>query len=328
MKRRTFLLVVSGLAAGPPARLHSQSARKPWRIGVLESAPEELNAANLGAFRSGMSELGYAEGRDYVLAYRFLAEGSIERYRAMAAALVDAGVDVIVTRGSPAVAAAQDATSTIPIVMAANAEPIGLGIVDNLARPRGNVTGLSAFTIELVPKQLELLGELSPNLRRIAVVTNMGSPVGTARWEAIQRAGRGIGIESTLYDVRRLDDLRPALEAAANARSEGLIFGLDYLIRSNLHTVVDLAARLRLTAVYGSREFVAAGGLASYGARFPQLYFRAASFVDKLLRGAKPSEIPVEQPTAVELALNLKTARELGIPISAALLARADELIE
>jgi putative ABC transport system substrate-binding protein len=329
MRRRTFLGVIGALAVTPPPKdLCAQPSRKVWRIGVLESAPEELNAANLDAFRMGMQELGYVERRDYVLVYRFLAEGSAEQHQETAAELTAAGVDVILTRGSPAVAAAQSITSVIPIVMAANAEPIGLGIVDSLARPRGNVTGLSAFTIELVPKQLELLREIVPNVRKIAVFTNMGSSVGMARWEAIRAAGGTLGIESKLHDVRRPEDLRPAFAAATEAQSEALIFGLDHVIRGSLHIVVDLAAAHRLPAVYGSREFVAAGGLISYGARFPQLYFRAASFVDKLLKGAKPTDIPVEQPTAVELALNLNTAQALGLSISPTLLARADEVIE
>jgi ABC-type uncharacterized transport system substrate-binding protein len=275
-----------------------------------------------------MRELGYRDERDFVIEYRFLADGSVEHFKPLASELVGLGVDVIVTRGSPAVAAAQNATTTIPIVMAANAEPLALGVIDSLARPRGNVTGLSAFTIELVPKQVELLRDMVPTIRRIAAINNMGSPVGTVRWAAVRQIAQALGLEAGLFDVRTLEALELAFAAAVSGRAEGAVLGLDYVIRSNMRLVVELSVRHSLPAIYGSHEFVDAGGLASYGAKFPHLYFRAASFVDKILKGAKPSEIPVEQPTSVELVLNLKAARSLGVSISPALLARADEVIE
>jgi putative ABC transport system substrate-binding protein len=328
MRRRTLLALIAAAALLPRGGLRAQTARKVWRIGVLESAPEELNAANLGAFRKGMLELGYVEGRDFVLEYRFLADGPTEEHRQVAADLVADGVDLIVTRGSPAVAAAQHATATIPIVMASNAEPLGLGIVDSLARPRGNVTGLSGLTVELVPKQIELLRDVAPAITRIAVMNNMSSSVGAARWEVIRGKRQALGIEPLLYDIRNSEALSQAFASASEAGAQALLFSLDHAIRSNLQSVVELAMRYRLPAIYGSREFVIAGGLMSYGPPFPKLYFRAASFVDRIFRGTKPADIPVEQPTAVELIINIGTARQLGLTISPALLARADEVIE
>jgi len=327
MNRRAFITLLGGAAASciswPLAAREQQG--KVWRIGMLETIPTELNAANLAALRQGLHELGYVEGQNYVLEYRS-ADGQAERFPSLAAQLVRARVDLIVTRGTPAARAAKEATSTIPIVMAAVGE--ALGVVERLARPGGNVTGLSAFTTELAGKRVEFAKELLPGMARVAFVHNMSNPVAPPQWEQTRIAARQLAIEAELLDVRNGDEIGRAIEAAVSKRIDALLVGNDSVTQENRALIADLAARKRLPTVYGSKEFVEAGGLISYAVSYQQLYYRAARFVDKILKGAKAGDLPVEQPTKFELVINLKAAKAIGLTISESFLARADEVIE
>ena len=297
------------------------------RIGILETIPAELNKANLDSFRKGLRERGYVEGQNIAFDYRS-ADGSGERFPELAAELVGLRVDLIVTRGTPAAQAAKNATSTIPVVMAAIGEPLGTGVVAGLAYPGGNVTGLSAFVTQLAGKRVELVKELIPSLTHVALFHNMGNPVVPPQWEETQIAARAVGVEAELLDVRSQDDMLRAFETAAANKVDALLVGIDGLLQANRQLIVDLAARHKLPAVYPSREFVDLGGLMTYGVSYPDLYFRAAGLVDKIFKGTHPSELPVEQPTKFEFIVNLKAAKAIGLTISELFLARADEVIE
>jgi putative ABC transport system substrate-binding protein len=325
--RRRDLIGLLGLAAAWPVVAGAQQLGKVRRIGMLEMTAQGMNAANIDAFRKGLRDLGYVEGRDVEIEYRS-ADGRSERFPGFAAEFVGLNVDVIVTRGTPAVMAAKNATATIPVVMAASGEPVRTGVVAALAHPGGNVTGLSAITNELIGKRLEILREVVPGIARIGLLHNMSNPVAPRQWEELRAAARAIGIDSRLYDVRSPEQIEPAFVAAVAQRTNALVVGNDTVMHSNRPQVVELSLRHKLPATYHAREFVDAGGLMTYGVSYPDLYRRAATFVDKIFKGAKPSELPVEQPTRFELVINLKTANALGLAVPPALLARADEVIE
>ena len=325
MKRRDFVTLLVGAAVGWPFVASAQQAGKVYRIGILETRPAAQNADNFNALRKGLRDLGYVEGQNLVIEYRS-SEGRAERFPDLASELVSLKVDLIVTRGSPAAKAAKNATGTIPVVMAAMGAP--LVVVASFARPGGNITGLTTFTDVLTGKRVELLKELIPGLSRVALLHNMGNPVGPPQWEETKTAARSLGLEAELLDVRSEEDLRHAVEVAVQRHVGALLIGIDGVTQMHERLIVDLAARNRLPVTYQSREFVAAGGLMAYAVNYPDLYFRAASFVDKILKGAKPADLPIEQPTKFELVLNLKTAKALGITIPQSLRARADEVIE
>jgi putative ABC transport system substrate-binding protein len=327
MRRRDILALVGGAVAWP-LTVRAQTPARVWRVGLVETTPIELNAANLAAFRGGLRALGYVEGQNLVIEYRFITEGGVERFRPLVSELIGLDVDVLVTRGTPATLAAKQATAIVPIVMAAIAEPVAVGAVTNLSRPEANITGLSAFLVELAPKHLELLSELIPGIARVAIVSNAGSRGGAARWKKAEAAGAALSITPQLLDVRRKQDIAWAFDIALRGHAQAVAINLDQVIRSNLGLVIELAAQHRLPAIYPSREFIEAGGLISYGPRYQDLYLRAASFVDKIFKGAKPSDLPVEQPTTVEMLVNLKTARALGLAVPISILLRADEVIE
>jgi putative ABC transport system substrate-binding protein len=327
MDRRTFIgSVASGVLV---VSLHSyaQPQGKVWRIGILETVSPELNAANLDAFQQGLRELGYVEGRNLVMEYRS-ADGRSELFPSLAAELVGLKVDLIVTRGTPASLAAKRATRTIPVVMANAGEPVETGLVISLARPGGNVTGLSSLTVHLEAKRLGLLRELVPGITRIATLYNMSSPANPPQWKEIETAARSLGVQPQLLDVRKPEDFGPAFDAATRQRADGLIVGQEGLLQANRKLIVQLAAEHRLPAIYRSKEFIEVGGLMAYGPSYPDLYRRAATYVDKILKGAKPGDLPVEQPTKFELIINLKTAKTLAITIPQSLLLRADEVIQ
>ena len=294
---------------------------------MLETVSSTLNTANLDAFRQGLRELGYVEGQNFVIEYRS-ADGRPERFPGLATELVRLKVDLIVTRGTPAVLAAKKATGSIPIVMAMSADPAGFGIVSGLARPGGNVTGLSTFAVELAGKRLELLKEAIPRIARIAQLANMSSPVSVSQWRQIEVAARSLGLEPQLLDVRASEDFARAFDTAIKQRADAVQVVNDTLTQNNVRRIVDLSAKHRLPSIFGSREFVDAGGLMAYGPNFTDLYRRAATYVDKIFKGAKPADLPVEQPTKFELVINLKTARALGLTIPQSVLVRADQVIE
>ena len=324
MKRRESITLIGGTAAAWPLAARAQSA---YRIGVLETTSAALNAANFDALRQGLRQHGYIEGQNLVIEYRS-ADGRAERFPDLAAELVRLNVDLIVTRGTPAIYAAKNATKTIPVVMAASGDPLGAGVVAGLARPDGNVTGLSAFVTELQAKRLELLREMVPRINRIAALLNMSSPAEPPQWEETKAAARTLAIEPQLLDVRKPEDLGRAFETAIRQRADALVVGINVLTQANRRPIADLATKHRLPAIYASREFVDAGGLVALGVSYPDLYRRAATYVDKILKGAKPADLPIEQPTKFELIINLKAAKALDLDVPPMLLSRADEVIE
>jgi putative ABC transport system substrate-binding protein len=312
-------------SARAPIAVEAQPSDKVYRIGVLERTSPTVNAANLDSFRQGLRALGYVEGKNLTIEYRS-AEGRDDRFAELAAELVRLKVDLILTRGTPAALAAKNATPTIPVVITGVGDPVGQGIIASLARPGGNITGLSAIVTEAYPKRVELLKELAPKTTRIAALFNMSNPAIPRQWTAVETTARALGLHAHLLDVRKVDDLRPAFEAAVRERAEGLVVGLETLTLANASLIVDLAAKHRLPAVYASTEF--AGGLASYGVNYPDHYRRAATFVDKIFKGAKPSDLPVEQPTKFELVINLRTAKTLGVTIPKTVMLQVDQVVE
>jgi putative ABC transport system substrate-binding protein len=323
MNRRDWIKGVAALAAAPSSS-NAQPSGKIWRIGMLEPTDAASNSANLGAFRQGLAALGHVEGRTYSIEYRS-AQGSTARFAALAAELVRLKVDVMVTRGTPATQAAQ-AAGSMPIVMSSTAAPELFAA--SLARPGGNVTGLSALNSELQGKRVQLLMELVPGVARLAVLRNLGNASNVASLKETEGAARTVNLQTLLLDVRSREDLAPAFDRAVKERAGALLVTNDGLMLSNAKLVVELAARHRMPVIYQSRDFVDAGGLISLGVNYPDLYRRAASYVDKLFKGAKPGDLPIEQPTKFDLVINAKTAKALGITIPQSVLLRADEVLQ
>jgi putative ABC transport system substrate-binding protein len=292
---------------------------------MLERTRPATNAANLDGLRQGLRALGYIEGKHYVIEYRS-ADGRDERFPELAAELAALKVDLIVTRGTPAALAAKRSVGAIPVVITGVGDPVGQGIIASLAHPGGNITGLSATVTEIYPKRVELLRELVPRATRLAGLFNMGNPALPRQWQEVETAARSLGLRAQLLDARKVEDLRPAFAAASRAHADALIVGLETLTLANAPLIVELAAKHRLPAMYASTEFV--GGLASYGVNYPDHYRRAATFIDKIFKGAKPADLPVEQPTKFELAVNLKSARALGLTIPRTVLLQVDRMIE
>jgi putative tryptophan/tyrosine transport system substrate-binding protein len=297
---------------------------KIYRVGILETVPAARNAANLEALRQGLRDLGYVEGRNLILEYRS-ANGRADRFPDLVSELVRLKVDLIVARGTPATLAAKNATE-LPVVMATMMGPGA--IVASFARPGGSITGMTTFSTELSAKRVELLKELVPSLSRIALLHNMGNPAVPAEWEETKKAARTLGLHPELLDVRNENDLGSAFELALQKHVEALVIGADGLTQTHQQAIIDFAARNSLPVIYPAREFVEGGGLIAYAVNYPDLYFRFASFIDKIFKGEKPGELPVEQPTKFELAINLRAAKSLGLSIPPTLLARADEVIE
>jgi putative ABC transport system substrate-binding protein len=324
VKRRTFLTLLGGAALGLPAAAGAQPATKVWRIGMLETLPPAENAANLAAFRNALRELGYVEGKNLIIEYRS-ADGRTERFSPLAAELVALSTDLMLTRGTPATLAAKNASAALPIVMTSTADPFTL--VPSIAHPGGHITGLSSLVNDLSAKRLELLKDMQPGLKRVARLTNYDNPNTVAARE-LEMQGRPLGIESLLFDVRKTEDIAPAFDAASKARAAALTVGLDTLMQANRQLIALLAVRHRLPAIYAAREFVDAGGLISFGVSYPDLYRRAATYVDKIFKGAKPGDLPIEQPTKFELVINLRAAKAIDLSIPETFLVRADEVIE
>ena len=295
-------------------------------VGFLGSLSQSAQSTWTAAFVQRMREHGWIEGRTVAIEYRW-AEGRTERLSEFAAEFVRLKVDVIVTSATPPVIAAKQATSIIPIVFAAVGDPVGTGLVTSLARPGGNVTGLSLQATDLAGKRLDLLREVVPGLRRLAVMANVSAPPAVLEIAEVQTTARALGLEVVASEIRRPEDIAPAFESF-KGRAEALYVCNDPLVTTNRIRINTLALGMGLPTMYNVREFVGAGGLMSYGPNFLDLYRRAADFVDKILRGAKPAEIPVEQPTKFDLVINLTTAKALGLKIPEAFLLRADEVIE
>jgi len=314
-------LVLAGTLLPAWAALAQQA--KLFRIGVLETTPIEGNA-NFEVFRRTLSELGYQN-----LAFEYRSSyGRNERFTELAAELVRLKVDLILTRGTPASLAAKAATRTIPIVVTAASDPVRTGLVATVARPGGNVTGFNPFAGELSAKRLELIKETLPAARKIGSLLDMSNPVNQLNEQEMEAAAQSRGIEYRRFDVAKADDIAPAFETAAKQRLHALTVGIDGIMSANLKLIVQLAARHRVPTIYASREFVDAGGLMSYAVDYRHLYARAAIYVDKILKGARPADLPVEQPTKFELMINLQTAKALGLTIPPSILLRADRVIE
>jgi ABC-type uncharacterized transport system substrate-binding protein len=325
--RREFISAIASAMATTalPLPLRAQQAGRIWRVGMLETVSAARKPNDIAAFRQGLQALGYVEGQNLKIEYRS-ADGYPERFPELTQGLVGLKVDLITTRGTPAAFAAKVATSTIPIVMAAIGEP--LLVVATLSHPGGNITGLSAVVTDLMAKRVEILRDLIPGLSSVGAFLNMSNGSQPPQWADIEQAARTYGMQSQLFDVRKAADLSPAFDAASQEHTGAFIVGIDALTQANQDLIIQLAAKHRLPAIYPSREFVDAGGLITYGVNYPDLYRRAASFVDKIFKGAKPAELPVEEPTKFEMIVNHKTAKALGLTIPPAILLRADEVIE
>jgi putative ABC transport system substrate-binding protein len=328
MDRRVFLGALAGsvlLTAPFPAE--AQQPGNVYRIGVLEQGGSPGPNPIYEAFRHQLRELGYIEGQNLVLENRF-AEGRAERLPDFAAELVRLKVDVIVAGGTLGPLAAKHATGTIPIVLAAAGDPVGTGLVASLAKPGGNVTGLSNHSADLTGKRLQHTKEVVPGLSRIAVLWNAANPIAELVFKETEIAARTLGVQVQSVEVRRSEDFDSALPATVSGGAGALFVIDDPLVFRNRMRIADFAARNRLPATAFYKQFAEAGGLMTFGASLADLYRRAAIFVDKILKGAKPADLPVEQPTTYELVINLKTAKTLGLTIPPSLLQRADQVIE
>jgi putative tryptophan/tyrosine transport system substrate-binding protein len=322
--RRDFISLLAGTTAAWPARAQ-QPAKLPT-IGFLGQSTPLVESQRLAAFLKRLRELGWIEGHTVSIEYAW-GKGSSERFAEIAANFVRLKVDVIVTSGTANVIAAKQATSLIPIVFAVAGDPIANNLVESLARPGGNVTGLSTLATDLAGKRLELLREAVSGLRRLAIIGNVGNSLVVLEMSEVQAAAGRLGLEAATLEIRRAEDIAPAFEAL-KGRADALYVVADPLVNTNRARIHTLAMGRRLPAIYNAREHVEAGGLISYGPDFAELYRRAADFVDRILRGVKPADIPVEQPTKFDLAVNLTTAKALGLEIPSSLIARADEVIE
>jgi putative ABC transport system substrate-binding protein len=330
MQRREFIKALGGVALAWPLKADAQPSGKLFCIGWFSAGPVgrpgQLSEL-AGGFVEGLRELGWIEGKNVVFEFRY-AENRLDRLPELAAELVRLKVDVIVASGTLAPLAAKQVTSTIPIVMAPAGDPLGSGLVSSLAYPGANVTGLSLMAPDLGGKRLEMLKELLPGLSRVAVLWNAANPHAANVFRETERAARKLGIDIQSLEVRGPDDFDTAFEAARAQHPGGLITVEDPLTVSNRNTIVDFAATNRLPAIHGVREFTQAGGLIAYGSNLVDLARRAATYVDKILRGTKPADLPVEQPVKFDFAINLRAAKALGLTVPPTLLARADEVIE
>jgi ABC-type uncharacterized transport system substrate-binding protein len=305
----------------------AQQAKKVPRIGVLMSGSPEPRRAVLDSFRQGLRDFGYTEGQNIVIEYRFSEERD-ELLSDLAVELVQLKVDVIVTSGIPPALAAKQATTTIPIVVAAASDLVSAGLVASLARPGGNLTGINSLTAELSGKRLELLKEVLPRLSRVGVIWNQLNPGAIGSWEETQAAALALRLRLLSLPVRGPDDLEAAFTTAVKGGAEALVVIQDTLTNVHRTRIAQLAARSRLPAVYGSTPFVEVGGLMSYGSSITGNYRRAAYYVDKILKGTKPADLPVERPMKFEFFINLKTAKQIGVTIPPNVLARADRVIK
>jgi putative tryptophan/tyrosine transport system substrate-binding protein len=326
MDRRTFVSAAAGALLVRALPANAQPAKKVPRIGVLYAGPTTASQF-AAAFTQGLRDHGYAEGQNIVFERRF-GDAKPERTAELAAELVRLKVDVIVTNTDVAIAAVKQQTQTIPIVMANSTDPVGTGFVASLARPGGNITGLTGISPELSAKRLELLKEVVPGLSRVAIMWNPDVRGAVLDHKETQSAARSLGLQLQSVEVSRADDFERAFSRLTTGRAEALIVVASSLAFANRDQLASLADKHRLPAMYGRREYVDAGGLIAYGSNLAEHWRRAATYVDKILKGAKPGDLPVEQPTEFELVINLKTAKALGLTIPPSLLRRADEVIQ
>jgi len=328
MDRRRFLAGMGAVLLAPPLAAEGQPTGKVYRIGLILTATPSESAHLVKALDEGLRELGYVEGRNVMFERRF-AEGRQERLPALAADLVRLKVDTLVTGSNPVIAAVKQASATIPVVMAVSRDPVSAGFIASLARPGGNITGLANDPApEIIGKNLELLKEAAPRVSRVAFLWNPIPPGAGTYKNAVESAARSLGVTFQSVEVRGRNEFEGAFAAMVRERANGIVVATDPVILGPRSEVVLLAARKRLPAVYGLREFPEAGGFMSYGPNVADQFRRAAVYVDKILKGAKPGDLPVEQATKFELVINLKTAKALGLTIPPSLLGRADEVIQ
>ena len=318
-------LLVTVLLTNAPAAKAQQPAKIPG-IGFLIGSSPSANAARIEAFRQGQRELGYVEGKNIVIEFRS-AEGKFDRLPDLAAEIVRLKVDVIVTSGPAVNRPAKEATSTIPIVMGFDNDPVGNGLIVSLARPGGNITGLSALYPEISGKQLELLKEIVPRLSRVAVFGNSNESANSQSLKEIERAAGAFSVKSQYVDVQSPKEIETAFRAASKGRADAILMLSNGILNPHRTQIAELGVKNRLPAIYNAVEWVSARGLTSYGANIPDLFRRAATYVDKILKGAKPADLPVEQPKKFEFVINLKTAKQIGLTIPPNVLARADRVI-
>jgi len=324
MGRKIIILLLVTMALAPVHLVEAQQAKKVPLVGILTPDPVSARINLFEAFKKGLREVGYVEGQNIGIEVRS-AEGKRDRLPTVASELVRLKVDVILTSTTPAIQAAKQATTTIPIV-AISTDPVGSGLVASLARPGGNITGLSLLGPEINGKQLELLKETLPKVKRVAFVGNPASVAFALRFKEVEIAGRELGLQTQSVEVRSPNELERALESATREQAGALIVASSISLAYR-RQIVDFAAKNQLPAIYDESESVEAGGLMSYGANLPDLFRRAATYVDKILKGRKPSDLPVEQPTKFELIINLKAAKQIGLTIPPNVLARADKVI-
>jgi putative ABC transport system substrate-binding protein len=326
MNRREIVTLLGGAATAWPLAARAQQPRKLPTIGYLGGTSRAAESQWRDALTRRLGELGWIEGRTVAIEYRW-AEGRSERAAEIAAEYVRLKVDVIITAGTPLIIAAKRVTSTIPIVFATAGDPVGTGLVDSLPRPGGNVTGLSVQAADLAGKKLEFLRDIVPGLRRLAILADVTSPAGVVQMSEAIAAAETLGLDTVRLEVRGAEDFAPAFESL-NRRADAITVANGPLMATHRILINTLALSARLPTVHGGREHIEAGGLISYAPNFPDLHRRAADLIDKILRGTKPGNIPVEQPTKFDLAINLKTAKTLGLQVPDKLLALADEVIE
>ena len=324
MRRREFIALIGGAAAWPLAARAQQSSRA-YRIGWLQPAP--IPDGWLKAFRQGLQEFNYVEGKNLIIEYRW-GDGNFDRLPEMAAELVRLNVDVLVSGNTAALLALQKATRTIPIVMLSTGDPLGVGLAASLARPGGNITGLSLMVPEASGKRLELLREVVPNLARIMALSNPENAMEVLELQEAQAAAQTFGLKLDSVDMRQPDELDRALSVIVGTRPDALVLLTDSMILSQRTQIATFALTHRLPSISAFREFTNAGGLMSYGASFPDLHRRAAGYIKRILEGAKPAELPIEQPTKFELVINLKTIKALGLTVPLIMQMTADEVIE
>jgi putative tryptophan/tyrosine transport system substrate-binding protein len=325
MLRREFIKLLGGAAAAWPVALHAQP--KIPRIGFMGNSTAALEANLVDSFREGLHEFGYREGRNIVIEYRW-ADGKYERFPALVADLLAAKVDVIVTAGTPAALAVKKATTTVPLVMVAVGDPVGTGLVSSLARPGGNLTGLSSIAPDLEGKRLDLLREVVPTLSHVAVFFNSLNPFHVVSMRQAHVAAQTMGIKLQQHDIRTSEDLDGAFAAIRKERPDALLILADRVFLHNRQRMMDFTEEQRLPTVNAYKELVEAGGLMSYGPSYEDMHKRAAIYVDKILKGAKPAELPIEQPSKFNFIIHLKAAKRLGVTVPPALLTLADKVIE
>ena len=321
--RREFITLFGGVAATWPLKARAQQVGKVWRVGILDTATRELNN-DIAALFKGLRAFGYIEGQNLIVEYR-TADGRNERLPDLVSELLRLNLDLIVVRGTPEIIAIKNANSKIPIVMSAIVDPVGLGLAASLSHPGGNITGMSSMVSELEAKRLEMLREIVPGMKRMAFLADFRYVVA---WDEVQTAARSFALEVERFDVRSGEDISRAFEAASEDHVDAVRIGIGGTTRPNRRLIIELASKYKLPAIYSAREFAIDGGLIAFGADYADLYLRAATVVDKILKGTDPAEIPIEQPTKFDLVVNLKTAKSLGLTIPYALVARADEVIE